>query len=169
MLDVSEFSKRYAVRRLTPADADAVLALCRENTQYYAYCGAQPSREQILGDMRITPPGIDPARKYYVGIYQGDVLLAVTDLVDGYPEDDIAFIGFFMMSRLYQGKNLGSAIIGELAAYLKTAGKTAIRLGIDKGNPQSTEERLFRHPGGPAGGLDDPRRRKRTMICAFAL
>ena len=54
------------------------------------------------------------------------------------PEPDTAFIGFFMMRKDLQGRQIGSAIIRETAEALNSAGKTAIRLGIDKENPQST-------------------------------
>ena len=60
------------------------------------------------------------------------------DLIDGYPEPDVAFIGFFMVDKELQGRQLGSGIICETAEYLKKIGKRTIRLGIDKGNPQST-------------------------------
>ena len=60
------------------------------------------------------------------------------DLIDGYPEPEIAFIGFFMMNKDLQGQGIGTAIIRETEAYLKATGKTSIRLAIDKGNPQST-------------------------------
>ena len=60
------------------------------------------------------------------------------DLVDGYPNEDIAYIGFFMMNLKYQGKQIGTGIIGEVLDYLQITGKTAVRLAIDKGNPQST-------------------------------
>ena len=138
MMDISALSRRYRVRRMDDSDADSILELCRGNTQYYLYCQAEPSREQILSDLHITPPGIDPSDKYYVGFYQGNALVAVMDLIDGYPAPGIAFIGFFMMRKEFQGNQVGSAIIQETAAYLKTLGMTAIRLGIDKGNPQST-------------------------------
>jgi ribosomal protein S18 acetylase RimI-like enzyme len=42
-----------------------------------------------------------------------------------------------MMNQEYQGQQIGSAIIGDTAGYLRKIGKTAIRLAIDKGNPQS--------------------------------
>ena len=51
-LDISEFSRRYNVRRMYESDADTILALCRKNTQYYAYCGKNPSKELIF------PPSI---------------------------------------------------------------------------------------------------------------
>lgn len=138
MIDISGLSGSYEVRALTERDAEAVLALCRENAQFYEYCGAEPTMEQVLQDMRVTPPGMEPSSKYYLGFFRGGTLTAVMDLIDGYPEEDIAFIGFFMMRRSLQGQGQGSAIIREAAAYLKSGGKTAIRLGIDKGNPQST-------------------------------
>ena len=137
-MDLSALSKRYSIRRMDDSDADSILELCKGNTQYYLYCQARPSREQILNDLHITPPGIDPSAKYYIGFYQGNTLVAVMDLIDGYPGPDTAFIGFFMMRKEFQGNQCGSAIIQETAAYLKTLGMTAIRLGIDKGNPQST-------------------------------
>ena len=138
MIDLSGLHRHSGIRKLSDPDTDSILELCAGNTQFYQYCGAGPSKEQILNDLHITPPGIDPADKYYIGFYQEDVLIAVMDLIDGYPEPDIAFIGFFMIRRELQGNRVGSEIIRETAAYLKTIGKTAIRLGIDKDNPQST-------------------------------
>ena len=138
MMDLSALSKRYSIRRMDDSDADSILELCKGNTQYYLYCQAEPSKEQILNDLHITPPGIDPSAKYYIGFYQGNTLVAVMDLIDGYPAPGTAFIGFFMMRKEFQGNQVGSAIIQETAAYLKTLGMTAIQLGIDKGNPQST-------------------------------
>ena len=138
MMDLSALSKRYSIRRMDDSDADSILELCKGNAQYYLYCQAEPSKEQILNDLHITPPGIDPSAKYYIGFYQGNTLVAVMDLIDGYPAPGTAFIGFFMMRKEFQGNQVGSAIIQETAAYLKTLGMTAIQLGIDKGNPQST-------------------------------
>lgn len=138
MIEIARLSTRYDVRCLTESDVDEVFELCRGNTQFYQYCEASPTREQVLNDMRITPPGIAPSHKYYVGFYRQRTLVAVMDLIDGYPEPKIAYIGFFMMNSLHQGKQIGSSIIGEAAQYLKGTGKRAIRLAIDKANPQST-------------------------------
>ena len=138
MINITGLSNIYTVRRLNDADADTILELCKGNTLYYRYCKAEPTKEQVYNDLHITPPGIGPEDKYYIGFYQEDILVAVMDLIDGYPEKEIAFIGFFMMNKDFQGKDIGSTIIREVSGYMKTAGKTAIRLGIDKDNPQST-------------------------------
>ena len=88
--------------------------------------------------MAIAPPGIPPSQKHYVGYFDGDALIAVMDLIDGYPDADTAFIGFFMLAGERQGRGAGRAIIGEALAYLRAVGYAAARLCIDEGNPQST-------------------------------
>ena len=95
MYDLSKFSTQYRVRYMSVSDADALLAFCLQNDQYYRYCGKQPSRELILHDLHITPPDTPKEAKYYVGFYEGDILVAIMDLIDGYPDSDTAFIGFF--------------------------------------------------------------------------
>lgn len=137
MIDISKLSSRFEVRRMRDADADAILSLCLENTLYYRYCGKQPTKELILGDLHITPPGIEESAKYYIGFFEGDTLAAVMDLIDGYPDEDMAFIGFFMMNSLLQGAGLGSKIVSGVCAHLKETGHSSVMLGIDKGNPQS--------------------------------
>ena len=132
MIDISKISRTYNIRRMGDKDADAILNLCLGNTQYYKYCQAEPSMEQILNDLHVTPPGKEMSDKYYLGFYQGNTLVAVMDLIDGYPEPEIAFIGFFMMNKDLQGQGIGTGIIRETAEYLSSIGKTSIRLGIDK-------------------------------------
>ena len=137
MIDISMLSHQYDVRRLDDSNADEILGLCRQNPLYYQHCEAEASKAQVLNDLHITPPGVDRADKYYVGFFDGGVLAAVLDLIDGYPEPDIAFIGFFMMNATLQGRQRGSGIVQDVCAYLKQLGKTAIWLAIAKDNPQA--------------------------------
>lgn len=138
MIDITRLSSHYNTRILYESDMDRILEVCQQNTLFYEYTEAQPTSEQIQGDMKLTPPGIDLSEKYFLGFFSDQDLVAVMDLIDGYPKPEIAYIGFFMMNRKYQGKQIGTAIIDEVVAYLRTIGKTAVRLAIDKGNPQST-------------------------------
>ena len=43
-----------------------------------------------------------------------------------------------MMDVNYQNKGIGSKVIGEILSYLKSENYENIRLGVDKGNPQSS-------------------------------
>lgn len=137
-MNIAMFSKEYAVRRLTESDIESIYKLCKGNTLFYQYCEAEPTREQILRDLHITPSGVSEDRKYYIGFYQNNGLIAVMDLIDGFPTENIGFIGFFMVSATIQGHGIGSRIVADVADYLKETGKISIQLGIDKGNPQST-------------------------------
>lgn len=123
---------------MTDSDADDILSFCLQNNQYYQFCGKQPSKELILGDLHITPPNTPADAKFYVGFYDGNTLVAVMDLIEGYPDNETAFIGFFMMNRHLQGKQIGTGIIQEACQSLKESGMKRILLGIDKENPQST-------------------------------
>ena len=138
MINVLELSKKYKVRIMGDSDAESILNICSGNAQFYRYCEAKPTIEQVINDLHVAPPNISMSDKYYVGFYENNTLVSVMDLIDGYPDPDIAYIGFFMMDPTYQGKQIGTAIISEVTGYLRSIGKTAVRLAIDKGNPQST-------------------------------
>ena len=137
MFNISMFSKNYIVRRMDDSDAAEILNLCKGNPMYYQYCNMEPSREQILSDLHITPPGVTASDKYYVGFYQNKELVAVMDLIDGYPKPDYGYIGFFMMHAAFQKQQIGSTIVRDVCVYLKQIGKTAVRLGIAEDNPQA--------------------------------
>lgn len=136
-LQTAAFSGRYSVRLMDDADIPAISALCSGNTQFYTYCGQLFSEETIRSDLHITPPGKGSEDKYYAGFFEDGRLCAVIDLIDGYPDDQTAFIGFFMMEKALQGAGRGTAIITELCGYLGQKGFSRVQLGIDKENPQS--------------------------------
>ena len=137
-IHIAELSGRFTVRRLDRNDVKKIVGLCAGNPQFYQYSPAEPTEGQVISDMSILPPGVPPSRKYYVGFLEDNALVAVMDLIDGYPDADTAFIGFFMLARERQGHGLGSAMIAEALAYLTALGYSAVRLCIDEGNPQST-------------------------------
>ncbi len=137
MIDIAKLSRRYAVRRMGADDADAILAFCLENDQFYRYCGEGPTKERVLEDLSLTPPGVDLSDKHYVAFFDGEMLAAILDLIDGYPDEATAYIGFFMMNKALQGRGIGTGIIGEVCAHLKETGKTAVRLAVAEDNPQA--------------------------------
>ena len=55
------------------------------------------SYESIEEDMTAIPPNVVIERKYYVGFYDANKLLAVLDLIDGYPDRNLVFIGFYYL------------------------------------------------------------------------
>ena len=115
-----DFSQKYAVRPLTAGDVDKILALCAENEQFYCYHPPLATRESVLEDMTALPPGKCTVDKHYLGFFDRETLVAVLDLIERYPQDDTAYIGFFMTKKERQGRGLGTAggrgplVTGEL-------------------------------------------------------
>lgn len=136
-ISVELLSEHYAVRRISEGDIGKVYRLCAGNPLYYEYCPPFVTREAIREDLSVLPPGKEPEDKYYVGFYQGEALIAVMDLISGYPLASIAFIGFFMTESSVQSRGIGTAIIGDVCAYLSELGFGRVRLAWVKGNPQS--------------------------------
>ena len=80
------------------------------------------TEESIAEDLTALPPNIQPTAKYFVGFYSENRLVAILDLIDGYPEDKIAFIGLFMTDIDTQGRGIGC--MGQ--------GQSPIRAFLDK-------------------------------------
>ena len=88
-MDISRLSSHYKIRVLTVPDVGIILGLYQQNTLFYEYTDTQPTSKQILDDMKQTPPGIDISAKYYFGFFEGQDLVAVMDLIDGYPDRSV--------------------------------------------------------------------------------
>ena len=124
----------YKARKLTEANVPDILDLYLENTEYFMHCPPSPSRETVKEDLTALPPGKKAADKYFIGIFDGDFLVAVMDLIDRYPDNRTAFIGLFMVSKSCQRKGVGTYIVKALSQTLKAEGYMRIRLGYMKTN-----------------------------------
>lgn len=136
-IEAAELCNKYRVRRLVQTDLDSIYNLSVGNKIYYQYHPPFVTRESVLEDMTALPPGKHSCDKYYVGFFEKEVLIAVMDLISDYPETDCGFIGLFMMDDKFQNKGIGSDIIHDVLKYLKLSKFKKVRLGVDKGNPQS--------------------------------
>ena len=136
-MKIDDFSSDYQAKALYESDIDTVYLLCGSNELFYRYHPPFVTKESILEDMHALPPNKAFDDKFYFGFFRGEKLVAIMDLILGYPNEQTAFIGLFMVDAKYQGKGVGSHIIKHCVDVIKQAGFDSIRLGIDKGNPQS--------------------------------
>ena len=136
-MDIQLLSKKYAVRTLDINDVAMIYDMSCKNEIYYQYHPPFVTKESIVADMKALPPNKHYEDKYYIGFFEGDTLVANMDLILGYPTDEIAFIGLFMTNVQHQNKGVGSRIIGDVCSSLKQLGFKKVRIGVDKGNPQS--------------------------------
>ena len=136
-MEIQRLSNQYSVRALLPADAEMVYEALRNNTIFYEYHPPMVTVESILEYMEALPPNKGYEDKDYIGFFWNDVLVAVMDLIEHYPQQGTVLLGFFAMNANLQGQGIGTAIISECVEYLAQLGFEKVRLGIDKGNPQS--------------------------------
>ena len=136
-MDIRLLSKKYKVRTLGIHDVDTIYEMCCKNEIFYQYHPPFVTKESIVEGMSALPPNKRSDDKYYIGFFEGDSLVANMDLILGYPADEIAFIGLFMTNINDQNKGVGSNIIGDVCNYLGQLGYQKVRIGVDKGNPQS--------------------------------
>ena len=137
-MELSHLSAEYFVRKLHDGDIDRIYDLSKENTIFYRYHPPFVTKESIAQDMNALPPGKGYDDKYYIGFFKKDKLIALMDLICDYPEEKVIHIGLFMIDPAFQGKGIGTSIIGECLTYWKSLGYRKVRIGVDKGNPQSS-------------------------------
>ena len=136
-MDIQFLSSQYSVRVLLPEDAGMVYEVLKHNTIFYQYHPPMVTVESIIEDMKALPPKKSYEDKHYIGFFQNTDLVAVMDLIENYPHIGTILIGFFAINVKSQGNGIGTAIISDSVAYLSQLGFEKVRLGIDKGNPQS--------------------------------
>ena len=136
-MEISSLSKFFVVRKLTINDVDTIYDMMSKNEIFYQYHPPFVTKESVVEDMEALPPNKSYDDKYYIGFFENDSLVAIMDLILGYPTEEIAFIGLFMTNVQYQNKGIGSNIISDTCDYLRGLGYKNVRLGVDKGNPQS--------------------------------
>lgn len=136
-MEVSRLSKRYKVRQLNLSDINEVYDLCSQNTLYYEYCPLFVTLDAVKEDMEMLPPGKAQGDKYFLGYYEGEVLVAIMDLIRQYPDDKTLYIGLFMTNVQLQGNGVGTEIIRELSDFAKMNDYERLELAWVKGNPQA--------------------------------
>lgn len=136
-LPIGQLTLRYEIRSFTEDDLPQLLDLCLGNPLYYAHLGEEVTLDSLRGELTVLPKGKALCDKYFFGLYDGGALVAAIDLIDGYPERDVAYLGWLILAAERQGCGVGTAIVQELTDFLRAQGFRALRLACVQGNPQS--------------------------------
>ena len=131
--------KNYSVTKIDDSNIDEVFELCKQNTNYYAHLKEQVTLDGVKSIISELPPNTTLNNKYFLGFYLNDKLVAILDLIDGYPKEHCAFIGLFMVDINLQGLGLGKNIIKQLLRFLKNKKYISCDLGVIETNVEATE------------------------------
>ena len=132
-LDIQSLGTNYDVRRITAADIADVYRLARSNRAFYEQLGVKLTVEGLTDVITRAPEGAGANSKLFFGFYDPvddgyQELVAVMDLIMGYPEASSAFIGWFMVDAARQGQGIGSDIFADVRASMAAQGFTALEL-----------------------------------------
>ncbi len=115
---------------LGPGDVPAVQELFLDDGGYCLRVHGHPPRpDQAERLFAALPPGKTAADKYVLGLREHDVLIAVLDLVRGYPKPEVAYVGLLQVAVRARGQGMGRCL-HEHAVALATAWPEVERLRL---------------------------------------
>lgn len=135
-MNPTEFSNCFDVRLVHHQDLPTVLSLYQTNPLYFEHFPPMPSLSSVEKDWITYPPTKSKDDKYFVGFWDNNQLVAVLDLIKGYPDEATVFIGLFMVDGRLSGRGIGTQIINELLAYLYSRFQK-VRLAYVESNSQA--------------------------------
>ncbi len=131
--DVQILSTEYKVQSLREEDISDVYRLFKSNERYYKYLENVPTMESLTEVITKLPGTAEgTVNKHFVGFYDKGKLIAVLDLTVGYPENDDAFIGWFMVDGELQRTGIGSRIFADIRAAMKAQGYDYLSLHCNR-------------------------------------
>ncbi len=148
---LQQAAEGFTLRELTVADVPEMLRIASSNPQFYQHMHTEPTAENLARDLTALPPRRTLADKHFFGWFDGKRLIAMMDLIARYPQEDMAFIGWFILDADCQRQGLGRRLVNAVIRMLAAQGVAEIRLGRVQDNPQS--EGFWRAMGFAENGL----------------
>ncbi|ADB29521.1 nuclear protein SET [Kribbella flavida DSM 17836] len=107
------------IRPVAPEDVEAVQALIESDPGYTErITGHPPGPADAQSLLMMRPDGLPEQAKVVLGVFEGNELVAVADLLRGYPDDGFAFIGLLQVHGDRQGCGTGSTAYGLVERYV---------------------------------------------------
>lgn len=124
------YMEGLTIRKVGEAELGQLYDLECSNNAYNRLCmGHDITWEETVRETTDVPDSFDPARKHFLGFWDGERLAAVADLLVGYPRDGVWFIGLLMVDGRLHGQGYGRRIVRGIAEAAKGRAD-ALRLGV---------------------------------------
>lgn len=121
-----------------PTDVAAVQQLLEAAPSYSLLVeGRLPKSGDALIAMQELPPGKTRNDKLFGSYWLDNVLVGCLDIVRGYPEQHIAFLGLLLFSEQYQGQGLGTQALSQAKDIARSWKCTTMRLAVVETNKRA--------------------------------
>lgn len=106
------------LRELDAGDEDELQALLESDPDYTVrVTGYPPGPSDALSLLMVRPESVDQSHKVVLGAYDGSALVAVVDLLRGYPTAECVFVGLLLVDGARQGSGVGAAAMAAVERY----------------------------------------------------
>ncbi|HJE87315.1 acetyltransferase [Levilactobacillus brevis] len=122
------------VRPLTHADDDLIYAFQAAHPAYFNHFQDHPvTRNEAIQDVTDVPMNAMPDQKAYLGIFQGDQLVVLVDLIIDYPLPSLVWLGMWMTDDQLATEQAAD-YYRSLVATLRAAGAVQLQLSVFMGD-----------------------------------
>ncbi len=113
-------------------DTDIVRDLFTRASDYVLLeTGQAPSNATTTEFFTKAPAGIDPATSLHLGLFTADnLLVAIAQIVFGFPNPDDAYIGLLLIDPDHRGKRLGQRLLDHIFTAAKAKGAARILIAV---------------------------------------
>lgn len=158
----------FQVRPLIVADVPALQGLFDEDPEYFEING----RAFPVEEMRTAlPPGRTFDDKLTFVLERGGRPEGMIDIIRGYPDPHVWYLGFIFLSKRVRGGGEGRRCLHALYDWVRAQGGTVIRLGVVE--PNAKARHLYATEGFEMEAVReaDPavKRMRRTLVLRRAL
>jgi ribosomal protein S18 acetylase RimI-like enzyme len=153
-----------AAARLGTGQEAAVTTFCRQCSDFFTLVAGQSlTAETTRHLLESRPPGVEPAQKHLIGFKRGDEIVAIVDLLEGFPRNAEWYVGLLLLAPTERARGLGTAVWNAMESWLGAAGGRHIRLIVQEQNPAAAQ--FWRSRGFTASGKVEQVLATRTNQC----
>ena len=128
-IDIEALSTTFDVREVHDSAVTDVQLLARSNHRYWRELGARPTTAAVTSIIKDVPEGA--TEKHFLGFYdENEGLVAVMDLIVGYPDATGALIRWFTVAADRHRQGIGSQLFADVRASLAAQGVTHLTLQV---------------------------------------
>jgi len=123
------------LRHDAPEDVTRLFGLFEQAREYSLLVeGRLPTLEEAKQELLDCPPGKTLEDKFFGAYWLDDRLVGCADLIRGYPEPHIAYLGLLLFAQSCQGQGLGVRALAQLVEMARSWGCSLMRLAVIETN-----------------------------------
>ena len=151
-------------KKLAPSDETAITSFCQQCSAFFTLvAGEAHAADTARQLLEARPRSVDVTRKQVIGFERGGQLIAIVDLLEGYPHEANWYVGLLLLSPEERARGIGTAIWNATETWIRGEGGSHARLIVQEQNPDAV--RFWRTVGFTANGTTEQISPTRTNRC----